>query len=97
MVLHIKDLLKKSLREAGIKNQVDTALVLDKASAVLEEIVGKNVAKKVQPMFVRNKSMNLACLSSVVAQEVKLHERQIIKKINSHFDRDLVERLSFTT
>jgi hypothetical protein len=97
MIIHIKQLLGKSLKQAGIKHRVDTALVLEKAQRVLVEVVGEGVAKKVKPLYVRHKTMNLACLSSVVAQEIKLHENQIIEKINQGFDRELVERLSFTT
>jgi len=96
MVLHIKNLLNKSLKQAGIKHGVDTALVLDTTKRVITEVCGEKVAEKVKPMFVRNKILNLACLSSVVAQEIKLHEAEIIEKINGGFEKELVERLSFT-
>ena len=97
MVIHIKKLLDRSLKQSGLKHRVDIALVLEKAGEVLLEVVGEKVAKNVQPVFVRNKTMNLACLNSSVAQEIKLYESQIIEKINKNFDRELVERLSFTT
>lgn len=96
-------LLSESLSRAGIKQQVDSALVLDKFTAVIREVFLNEYAadhtdeilKELNPLYLKNKVLTIACLSSSLSQELKLREKTILYKLNSEFGKDVVEKIIF--
>ena len=89
------EIIKKTVKKAGIGNQVETALVLEDFSAVLTTIMGEKIGKSVKPMYIRNKTLTIACLSSVIAQEIKFKEQKIIKTLNQKYSKEVVEKLIY--
>ena len=92
---HIKALLPKSIRQAGIEPQVRGAQVIERFHEVVLETMGEAITKKVKAQYVKNGTLTVAVLSSVVGQELKLREREILQKINSGSKSSTVERLRF--
>jgi len=91
----LKNLLPKSLERSKIGRQVEIAMVLEEFTKVVSQMFGEKTGKKVRPMYLKNKIITVATLSSVLAQELKLNEIKIIKKINEKFGREVVERLRY--
>ena len=91
----IGSLLWQSIRRAGVEKEVTAVLVLDAFQKVLEEEFGEKISKKIKILHVKNKILYLSALSSVVAQEIKMAEKKLLKQLNKKFNRNLVERLNF--
>ena len=91
----LKYLLQKNIKKAGISRQVEATLVLERFNRVAADVFDERILQKIKPLHLKDKVITVACLSSVVAQELKLNEIKIIKEINSYFNKEVVERLRF--
>jgi len=92
---HISNLLKKQIKESGLSQNVQTALVVEEFEKILQEIFGQFILKKVKPLFIKNKIITLACLSSVVSQDVNLRKDEIIRKVNNKFKTEVITNIKF--
>lgn len=95
MVIHIKNILDRNIREAGIKQPVTAAIVCDEFNKVAVEIIGEKIKDKAKALYVKNRTLTLAVLSSVIGQELKLHEKEILDKLNKKAGEKVVDRLRF--
>ncbi|MFA5076394.1 MAG: DUF721 domain-containing protein [Patescibacteria group bacterium] len=93
----IKRILPQVIKKAGISRQVEAVLVLEAFSVVVKKILGENVTKRIKPLHLKNRTLTVACLSSVLAQELQLNQQQVIQAINRKFSQTVVEKLRFLT
>jgi len=91
----IGDLLSKNIQKAGIKRQVDAALAVELLAEILTEVCGPAAAQKCHGLYVKNRILMIACLSSVLAQEIKNQETVIIPKLNQRLRSSVVDSLRF--
>ena len=91
----IKNLLDQSIQRAGVKDDVDASLAVDAAQKIFQELLGEEIAKTMKPLYVKRGVLTVSCASSVAAQELKLHEHEIIKKLKERLGKTMVERLRF--
>lgn len=89
----IKNLLSRRIQQSGFANQVGTALLIEEAEKILKEKLGDVVVKKIKLLYFKNNILNIACLSSVVAQEINLKKQELITEINRKIGRDLVKEI----
>ena len=91
----IGKILNKSFKnQSGLAKSIQASLVCEEFDKILEEKWG-NVAKgKAKAMYFKDKILTIASLSSVMAQEIKLHEREILDQLNSKFN-GMVERFRY--
>ena len=94
-MLHIKNLLNKSIKKSGTAMQIEAALVLKQFEKELKKLMGEEIGEKVKAVSLKNQSLTVAVLSSVMASEIKLREPDIIEAINRFFDREVVKSLRF--
>lgn len=90
---NFKKLLQKSLQKAGITKQVQASLVLEDYTHAISEIFGKAIEDKARPIHLKEGVLSVACISSVVAQELKFKEQEILEKINS--EGKIVDRVRY--
>ena len=83
------------MKRAGMKPAIDRAMVLDRFKKEVGEIMGKEAAEQVRPLYVRNKVITVACLSSALAQEIKFKEAEIVGRVNEEFKQSMIERVLF--
>ena len=91
----IKDILDKNIKQAGLKDSVTAAVVCDEFNKVAIEIIGEKIKDKAKPLYLKNRTLTVAVLSSVIGQELKLHETEILEKLNNKAGDKFVERLRF--
>jgi len=91
----LNNLLGDSLKRAGIHNQVSSAMVLEQFEKIIREFFGHEGAKHVKPLYIKDKILNVACLSSVFAQELKFREREIMERLNKENKTAVVERMRY--
>ncbi len=59
------------------------------------EIVGKNLAKKTYPIFIKNKILHIGVENSAWLQQMRMLEKNITKNINEYLNGLYVEKLKF--
>ncbi len=91
----LKKLVDDSVNRAGIKDDVEASLAIDAAQKIFNEMFGEDVGKLMKPLYVKRGVLTVSCVSSVAAQELKLRDREIIKKLQERIGKPLVERLRF--
>lgn len=92
---HLKNILGKKFHQTGLAKQVETALIIEEFNKLLTEVFGPDIVKRVKPIFIKDKNLLIACLSSVVAQEITFKKAELIKKINSLFHQEALKDIKF--
>jgi len=92
-LISLGNLIKKTTGKSVLARQVDVAMVLEKFGHLVKEIWGEEMTERIQGISINNGVLNIACLSSSAAQEVKLREQEILDKINEGKERPIVERV----
>lgn len=91
----ISDILAKNIQKSGIKRQVDAARAVEYFQEIITDIWGASVAKKCQGLYVKDRALLVACVSSVIAQEVQLRQRIVITRLNDRLGGAVVDALRF--
>jgi len=91
----LKNLLPQSIQRAGITKQIGANLVLHTYKKVAAEILGKDIAGQTSPMYLKNNILTIACLSSLIMQELQYREKEIITALNKEMGADIVKKLNY--
>ena len=91
----LEKLLDKSVAKAGIKKQVESVRILNNFSKVGEKFFGRQAMKKIKPLYLKNGTLTLACISSVLAEKIKAQERKVLEELNRSYKEKVVEKLRF--
>lgn len=89
------NLMNSKFNQSPLKKKITAALVCEEFDKIMFAVWGEKIKKSAQTMYLKDKVLSVAVLSSVVAQELKLRETELIEKINSKFGERVVERLRF--
>jgi hypothetical protein len=87
----IKNLLSRRIKQSGLSQQVGTALLVEYAEQIIKKAFGEAVAKKMKPLYFKTGILNVACLSSVAAQEFNFKKQSIIKELNQKWGQEIVK------
>ena len=87
---HIKNLLNKRVRQSGLSSSINNALIIEEFVKIIKEIWGEKIALKIKPLYIKNRILTIACLSTVISQELILHKREIIARINKKFNSEII-------
>ena len=91
----IGNLLNKTINKAGIGEQVGAAVVCDAFNTIMKDVIGDKSEGRAKAMYVKNKTLSIAVMSSAMGQEIKLHEQEILEQLDKKVGRGKVERLRF--
>jgi len=91
----LENLLDKSIKKAGIGKQLDSSKILDEFNQVGQKVFGEATMKKIKPLYLKNNTLSVACLSSVLAERLKSQERRVLEELNRPYKEKVVERLRF--
>ena|SRR3989339_229280 len=91
----LADILKQKSSASPLMRGVKTAMVLEEANGLLLEIFGESITDRARALCLKNKIITMACLSSVLAQEIRLNEKRILKELNTKFGQATVEKLRY--
>jgi predicted nucleic acid-binding Zn ribbon protein len=89
--VRLGDALQSYLRESGLDERVEEAAVLPE----WDERVGAAIAAVTVPVRVSRGTMLVAVRSSGWLMELKLMEREILRRINEGRSRGRIERIRF--
>ena len=91
----LKDLLPKAVNKAGIGPAVEAAVICEQFAEVVKETFGAAWQQNCKPLYVKNRTITVACLNNVVAQEIKLPEKTLLEALAAKLKKKVVERIRF--
>jgi len=91
----LANLLKQKKDKSPVWKGVEASLIVEEATKILVDILGVEVIQYAQPAYYKNSTLTFACLSSTVAQELKLNEKSIIRQINDKFGKNTVTKIRY--
>ena len=90
----LKDLIKKKKNKRGLKKPLEIYELFGEWNKHATAVFG-NKKIRCHPKFLRNKTLYIQVAGAPLASELQLRQQQLIKKINEHFERKMVERIVF--
>jgi len=80
---------------SSLMRGVSGAMAVEEASKLLISIFGSTARNTCQVMPIKNRILLIACLSSVLEDEIKKREKEIIDNINRKIGECVVEKIRF--
>ena len=71
------------------------AMAVEEASRLLISIFGSTASNTCQVMPIKNRVLLIACLSSVLEDDIKKREKEIVNSINRKIGECVVEKIRF--
>ena len=89
------EILKKQMRQNPAGHRVTASLIVEAANKILEETFGVASKRFAQAVYFKDRAISITCLSSVMAQEIKLNEKKIILALNNKLGSQIVEKIRY--
>jgi len=95
MFYNITDLLPKVINKYKVNDGVFSVLVLKELNKALSEKFGDKLKDYYKATSFKKGIINLKVKSSVIANEIEIHSREIIDKINVELKGEIVKKINF--
>ena len=95
--IQISKVLNKRFQGTNLSKQVSATLVCEEFDKIILEIWGDKINHQAQAMYLKDRILTIASLSSVVAQEIKLRERKLLELLAGKFGPGAVEGIRILT
>jgi len=92
-MLSLGKILKDSPNRSPFVKGVQAAMLVEVANNIISEFWGEAGVKYARALYVKNKILTVACLSSAMAQEIKLREAEFIGRLNAKNSVKEVEKI----
>lgn len=86
----ISSLLRTRIKDPHIYKNLQIAKTLRCFDELMEEIFDKKIASYIKSVFLKDRVLGVAVKSSVISQELKIIEDDLIKAVNNKVGRDVV-------
>ena len=97
MFYNLRSLLPKSIKRAGIAEQIKDKQVISFFEQVKKEVLGAELAGRVRPMYLKNKILYVASLSSAAIEKLESGQAEIVGKINKKFGPEAIKKIKYIT
>jgi hypothetical protein len=91
----ISNVIRNRFGDAPIAKKVAASLVCEEFNKVILKMWGEKIDNMASAMYLKNRVLTVAVLSSVIAGELKIRERELVNRLNLKFGRGTVDRLRF--
>lgn len=88
-------ILPKNIKRSGISRQVEASIVCGAVDKELIRIFGEELGNQARALYYRDKTLTLAVLSSVLAQEIRFREGEILDFLDDKFGPQVVEKIRY--
>lgn len=95
MMKSLGEILKRQMKQTPAWKHVEASIVVEKTNELIKELFGAESTRFAQAVFFKDRTISIACLSSVMAQEIKLNEKNIIKDLNHKLGGQTVEKIRY--
>jgi len=93
--MSIGKMMPDHLKKSKLGAALEASVLLDEFMKKAKDIWGGAIEQDMKPLYIKNKTLTIAVTSSVLAQELKLHEEEILKILNKTGEGKVVERLRY--
>lgn len=90
------DILSQNLKSKGFADTVEAARIVTELQKFLQEEFPKEVAERMAVSHFKQRAITVRVASSVIGQELKMHERRLLAKLTHAFPSVRVDRIRFT-
>jgi len=87
----LKNLLSRRIRQSGLAKQVGTALIIEYFQKIASQELGDQAGKRIKPLYLKNNILTVACVSSVLAQELNLKKQLLLAELQKKFGPEAVK------
>lgn len=87
------NILQSSPSRSPLVKGVQAAMAVEVANNLISEFLGSAGARYARALYIKNKILTIACLSSSMAQEIKLREAEIVRRLNQSQGIRTVEKV----
>lgn len=88
-------LQQKVATQGPLKRQIEVSLVIQYAEEVFVDQFGHALAHQAKPLFLKNRTLTVTCANATIAQEIRLHQTEIVDKINLKLGKKEVDRIRY--
>ncbi|EKD43965.1 MAG: hypothetical protein ACD_72C00054G0002 [uncultured bacterium] len=82
MIQSLGEILRRQTKLSPMMKGVLAAGVIGIANTFMENTWGEEGKKLAKAVYIKNKNLYIACLSSVMAQEIRMKEADLVKHVN---------------
>ena len=93
MLQSLGNILQSSPSRSPLVKGVQAAMVVEAANNLIRDFWGEAGERYARALYVKSKILTIACLSSSMAQEIKLREREIVEKLNRSQGAKMIEKV----
>jgi len=87
---HISDLLNKRVKQSGLSNNIETALIIEEFERLIQQIFGYQIMERIKPIYIKKTVLYVPCYSSVLVQELSLQKDYFLSALTKKFGREVV-------
>jgi len=91
----LADILKNKQRLSPMMRGVLAAQVVEYANDFIALKWGENGTRSSKAVYIKNGTIFIACLSSVIAQEIRLHEAELLKAVNQKSGENNLKKIRY--
>lgn len=93
--MSLQEVLSKKFNQMGIGKSITAALVCEKFDELALGILGKTIAVETKAVSFKDNVLMVQTSSPVIAQEIKLHEQDILEAVNEKLGEGVVKEMKF--
>lgn len=93
--VNIGKIIPKAVKSAGIEVSLNEAKLLDNFNETAVKVFGEDVLKKIKPLYIKNGTLMVACLSDLLATRIRDNERRFLYELNKPFHKGVIEKIRF--
>tara|TARA_B100000700_G_C14684919_1_gene687082 strand:+ start:284 stop:583 length:300 start_codon:yes stop_codon:yes gene_type:complete len=82
-------------KNKSLKDQLETAHIIAATEKVFSEHFSGEDSLHVKPLFVKNRTLTVTCSSAAVAQEIRMNQAKVVKKINEEIGNKEIDRIRY--
>lgn len=96
MFKDLKSILPKTIKRAGITNQLENLRVLELYGNIVKRVID-NSENTLRPIYVKDNILTVAALSAEAVKELRYFEAKIILEINGKIGSEAVKKINYIT
>lgn len=91
----LADIFRKKSFHSPLLRSVNAVMTIETANHILSQLFGEKIIDMARAVYIKNRALTIACLSTVAAQEIKLNEAKIINLINKKTQSLIVDKIRY--
>ncbi len=95
MMKSMGEILLSKGKKSPFMQGVLAAAAIDMANIFIEDYWGENGKKLAKAMYIKNGNLVIACLSSIMSQEIRMREAELIAKVNAKCGSSMVRNVRY--